>query len=641
MYLTKSDFKACFDCATRLFYRKNKYPTAADENDYLQFLADGGFMVELIAKAHYPEGVDLVDLRDPDQSWSRTRDLFARGDATIFEAGIVHEKYHIRVDILRRRGKVIELIEVKSSGLDDDEDDAVSPFLTKNGKSVLSRWKKYILDVAFQAHVLRLAFPGFEVRPALCVVNKAALAQEAETLGNFTLRKDPANSKARPTVHYRGDIAALARSTILVKRPVHDECAVIEAEVIQRAGELAALIRNGQVQRAVGPLTEQYALCRKCDYRVARTPSGFLECWKNLAMPTPHILDLHRVSQIGGANFPDPVPELLNSGRASYLDLREDQLGKDGTYTARRRLQWRSMRDGGTEMLSPELVSAVQSHARNPGWPLHFIDFEACDLALPHHAGLRPFERVAFQWSCHTLNEAGDLSHREWLNDQREFPNLAFVRSLRQCLGESGTVYVWSWYEHVTLRKIFEQLSELLLRDPDRALTLAGAETPEELRDLAAWLERFIGPADAKGKRIGPRIRDLHQLASDYYFHPRMAGRTSIKVVLPSVWESDARLQSHPCFAGYLVRDERGVALDPYKSLPSLPFGDDDDEDNAVREGTGAIRVYQDLIFDEGATAEVRAARRQLLLQYCGLDTAAMVMIWAHWLKKYDFRPVR
>ena len=49
-YLTKSDFKACFECRTRLFYRKNEYPTSLGENGYIQFLAYGGCMIEVVAK---------------------------------------------------------------------------------------------------------------------------------------------------------------------------------------------------------------------------------------------------------------------------------------------------------------------------------------------------------------------------------------------------------------------------------------------------------------------------------------------------------------------------------------------------------------------------------------------------------------
>ena len=68
-YLSKSDFKACCDCRTKLFYRKRGYATNLDDNEYLKFLADGGFMIETVAKAQYPKGVDLVDERDPSRAF--------------------------------------------------------------------------------------------------------------------------------------------------------------------------------------------------------------------------------------------------------------------------------------------------------------------------------------------------------------------------------------------------------------------------------------------------------------------------------------------------------------------------------------------------------------------------------------------
>jgi hypothetical protein len=151
----------------------------------------------------------------------------------------------------------------------------------------------------------------------------------------------------------------------------------------------------------------------------------------------------------------------------------------------------------------------------------------------------------------------------------------------------------------------------------------------EELRDLANWIARLVGPPDAQDKHPNsPRIRDLHKLAEKHYFHPWMLGRTSIKVVLPAVWQISAALRQHPWFADYHRLDEHGNPLDPYKTLKPLPLGD---EEEAVMEGTGAIRVYQDLLFWEGADARYRDNHETLLKQYCKLDTAAMVMIWVHW----------
>jgi hypothetical protein len=75
--------------------------------------------------------------------------------------------------------------------------------------------------------------------------------------------------------------------------------------------------------------------------------------------------------------------------------------------------------------------------------------------------------------------------------------------------------------------------------------------------------------------------------------------------------------------------------LNPYDTLPPLPFGDnpgEGEEAEAVKEGTGAIRAYQELLYGPSSRhPERKEAWRQALLQYCKLDTAAMVMIWKHW----------
>jgi len=110
-----------------------------------------------------------------------------------------------------------------------------------------------------------------------------------------------------------------------------------------------------------------------------------------------------------------------------------------------------------------------------------------------------------------------------------------------------------------------------------------------------------------------------------------MQGRTSIKVVLPGMWFTNDRLREHPWFIEYSKRDETGKILEPYAALQPLPLGEPD-EDEAVREGTGAVRVYQDMLFRAGQTDCEKANRQALLKQYCKLDTAAMLFIYHHWL---------
>ena len=49
-YLSRSDFKIARTCPTKLYYKRRRYPSTQDHDAYLAFLADGGYMVETIAR---------------------------------------------------------------------------------------------------------------------------------------------------------------------------------------------------------------------------------------------------------------------------------------------------------------------------------------------------------------------------------------------------------------------------------------------------------------------------------------------------------------------------------------------------------------------------------------------------------------
>jgi hypothetical protein len=274
-----------------------------------------------------------------------------------------------------------------------------------------------------------------------------------------------------------------------------------------------------------------------------------------------------------------------------------------GTSAARQRIQIECT-VAGREYIDPVLKELLDSHH----YPLHFIDFEGSRLAIPYHEGMRPYEQAAFQWSCYAIRTKGaEVEHREWLNTDDAFPNFEFARRLMSQIGNEGTVYIWSHYEVVVLREIKEQMVKYGEKDSD----------------LAEWLDAMTADGN-------PRIVDLCALAKDFYFHPAMKGSLSIKYVLPAVWKSDEHLRSNPLFRDYVGTDPQGNLLDPYATLPPLPIGN---EEEVVKEGTGAMRVYQEMMFGQArGDANAKGNYRKLLLQYCKLDTAAMVAIWMHWV---------
>ena len=154
------------------------------------------------------------------------------------------------------------------------------------------------------------------------------------------------------------------------------------------------------------------------------------------------------------------------------------------------------------------------------GWtsPLHMIDFETAAVALPFHAGRRPYEQVAFQFSHHVIEQDGSVRHAdEFLcAAPGEFPNYAFVRALREALRhDQGTIMLWSHHENSILNAIKTQLT-------------LDASPPADTAALIAFIDQIT----KGGERA---MVDLADVARKHYFHPSTQGSCSIKKALPAV----------------------------------------------------------------------------------------------------------
>jgi len=92
------------------------------------------------------------------------------------------------------------------------------------------------------------------------------------------------------------------------------------------------------------------------------------------------------------------------------------------------------------------------------------------------------------------------------------------------------------------------------------------------------------------------------------------------------VWQTNPSLQSR--YPQY-VEEENGQLLGPHKTLPPLIING---QKVAVTEGTAAVLAYQEMLYGSGRDDNrIQDHWKNLLLQYCQLDTLAMVMIWWHW----------
>jgi len=133
--------------------------------------------------------------------------------------------------------------------------------------------------------------------------------------------------------------------------------------------------------------------------------------------------------------------------------------------------------------------------------PVHFLDFETCNPALPRFAGTRPFQQVPFQWSDHVLRKDGTLDHLEYLHTEETDPREPLVESLVQSLGTEGSIVVYSGFEERIIRSLADEVEE--------------------------WREDLLA--------IAGRIVDLLELIRSHYYHPEFRGSFSIKDVLPAL----------------------------------------------------------------------------------------------------------
>jgi hypothetical protein len=149
-------------------------------------------------------------------------------------------------------------------------------------------------------------------------------------------------------------------------------------------------------------------------------------------------------------------------------------------------------------------TSALRTWLADLRHPLHHLDFETFNPAIPPFDRTRPYQQIPFQYSIHVQHARGAApEHREHLADGHGDPRAELVRRLLEDIGPDGDILA---YNAGFEKKV---LQDLALVFPDHAPALL----------------RIIG-----------RIKDLRSpFQWGWYVVPAMNGRTSIKVVLPAL----------------------------------------------------------------------------------------------------------
>lgn len=643
--LTKSLFKLALECPRKLDYasKPHEYFDSSSQDTFLAKLAEGGYQVGELAKLMFHDGIDLSQL-DQKEQLRLTHELLQRDSVVIFEAAIQSKGLFARVDILRKQGCSVEIMEVKAKAFDPLQD---AVFRGKKG-GFRAEVLPYLQDVAFQRHVFDLAFPHLKSTCSLLFADKTARASVTGINQMFPVGVMGGRIKVIPQA---GVTAQSLGSPLLTRVPLDsivDE--VLDSDVdmgptgvlpLRAAIPIIAEARNKD--QSLPPKIS--ACCRKCQFKVAGDAagpkrSGFHRCWReqtglaNEQLEQPLVLDLWNSRR---------VSRFVRDGQYLMSQLTADDLGHDGSMPGDdgitlAQLHWfqasKKWPGGGEFYLHPGLKRVMASWR----FPLHFIDFETATVAIPFHAGSRPYETVAFQFSHHVLLADGTARHQDqFLHvEPGENPNFHFLRALRQALSrDDGTVFRWHSHENTVLNQIIDMLEEQRGSIPDGDELIAFALTLVE-RESAG--ERCIGAR---------AMVDLCALSQKFFFHPSTNGSPSLKKVLPALMQCSPELKrvySQPVYGkGQIIgslnferptawwQETDGRVSDPYKLLP--PIADNAEPDSvlqSLRDGGAAMTAYVRLQF-ESVSASEREAVTNGLLRYCELDTLAMLMAVQAW----------
>jgi hypothetical protein len=149
-------------------------------------------------------------------------------------------------------------------------------------------------------------------------------------------------------------------------------------------------------------------------------------------------------------------------------------------------------------------ADAIGSFVKDLEYPIHYLDFETFNVAVPLFDGTRPYQQVPFQFSLHVVDRPGAMAwHFGHLAEGTDDPRPEFFDELRKVIGKKGSIVV---YNQSFEERIVRELAEAFPQHGDWA-----EEVRARLVDLLLPFRGFN------------------------YYHPDQRGSASIKRVLPAL----------------------------------------------------------------------------------------------------------
>ena len=280
-------------------------------------------------------------------------------------------------------------------------------------------------------------------------------------------------------------------------------------------------------------------------------------CWSHL--PKNNVFELYKGKDLACSFYQNGIIEISQINETSMLSSIQH-------------MQYRAVTEN-CEIIDRD---SIDKFLKKLQYPLYFLDFETFATAIPLFDGLKPYQNIPFQFSCHIMEslDAKPESLYFLAGDDKADPRIGFLENLKKALGYDGnydnkhpgspaTGSILVYYESFE-KNILKELAKVF---------------PEH----NWWIEDVI-----------ERIVDMYEpFGNFYYYNSQQKGSASLKKVLPA--------------------------------LTDINY-----DDMEISNGQMASLSYLNITFlkdeKEPDKAQVEKIRKDLL-DYCGLDTEGMIFI--------------
>lgn len=369
----------------------------------------------------------------------------------------------------------------------------------EDAKKQLAQEKRPAVEVPMMAS-------GLYARADALVPNADSYVLQETKASTFPLKKDKA-TPSDPEDHHVSDVAiqlwVAKKSGVPVVRA---ELNLLNSQWrYPGGGDYSGLFRQMNVTEVANVLLSEVPKWTQNAQAILKGTMPEIATGKQCSDPyeCPFISHCERLDPPGSEHpielLPDAAGKRLaaklreTKGYTSLLDPKPDELtGKDADLYRRIQAAHRTGMPIVEERAGEELKALP--------YPRYYFDFEGIDFPVPQWKGVRPYEQIPFQWSCHIERAPNTFEHVEFLDLTGNDPSLACIANMQANIKDDGgpIVVYYSTYER-------QRLLELAVRHPEH----------KEI------LEKYVA-----------RLFDLHPLVKKTFYHPGMHGSFSIKKVL-------------------------------------------------------------------------------------------------------------